>query len=60
MEQFGMDVHKDTITVAVTAAGEVGKAMPSGRFPNTTAALETIGLSGKRVGGRWGIHTSCL
>jgi hypothetical protein len=26
----GMDVHKDTIVVAVTATGEVGKAMAYG------------------------------
>jgi transposase len=39
---IGMDVHKDTIVVAVTATGEVGKAMPYGTFPNTAAALETL------------------
>jgi transposase len=39
----GMDVHKDTIVVAVTATGEVGgKATAYGRFPNTAAALETL------------------
>jgi len=38
----GMDVHKDTIVVAVTATGEVGKAMAYGTFPNTTAALEKL------------------
>ena len=27
---IGMDVHKDTIVVAVTAAGDVGKATPYG------------------------------
>jgi hypothetical protein len=32
---IGMDVHKDTIVVAVTAAGDVGKATPYGTFPNT-------------------------
>jgi transposase len=37
-----MDVHKDTIAVAVTATGEVGKATPYGTLPNTTAALETL------------------
>lgn len=35
----GMDVHKDTIVVAVTATGEVGKATAHGTFPNTAAAL---------------------
>ena len=39
---IGMDVHKDTIVVAVTAAGEVGKATPYGTFPNTAAALEKL------------------
>ena len=38
----GMDVHKETIVVAVTAAGEVGKATPYGTFPNTAAALEQL------------------
>jgi transposase len=38
----GMDVHKDTIVVAVTASGEVGKATPYGTFPNTAAALEKL------------------
>jgi transposase len=38
----GMDVHKDTIVVAVTATGEVGKATAYGTFPNTGAALETL------------------
>jgi hypothetical protein len=35
----GMDVHKETIVVAVTATGEVGKATAYGTFPNTTAGL---------------------
>jgi transposase len=39
---IGMDVHKDTIVVAVTAAGDVGKATPYGTFPNTAAALEKL------------------
>src|ERR1700735_259201 len=39
---IGMDVHKDTIAVAVTAAGDVGKATPYGTFPNTAAALEKL------------------
>jgi transposase len=38
----GMDVHKDTIVVAVTATGEVGKATAYGTFPNTAAALEKL------------------
>ena len=39
---IGMDVHKATIVVAVTATGEVGKATAYGTFPNTTAALEKL------------------
>jgi transposase len=46
MEQLtrfiGMDVHKDTIVVAVTAAGDGGKATPYGTFPNTVPALEKL------------------
>jgi transposase len=37
-----MDVHKETIVVAVTASGEVGKATAYGTFPNTTAGLEKL------------------
>jgi hypothetical protein len=40
-----MDVHKETIVVAVTATGDVGKAAPYGTFPNTAAALECTGRS---------------
>jgi transposase len=39
---IGMDVHKETIVVAVTATGDVGKAAPYGTFPNTAAALEKL------------------
>jgi len=46
MEQLtrfiGMDVHKDTIVVAVTTAGDGGKATPYGTFPNTVPALEKL------------------
>jgi transposase len=38
----GLDVHKDTIVVAVTATGEVGKATAYGTFPNTAAGLEKL------------------
>jgi transposase len=37
-----MDIHKDTIVVAVTATGDVGKATPYGTFLNTAAALEKL------------------
>lgn len=39
---IGMDVHKETIVAAVTAAGEVGKAASYGTHPNTPAALEKL------------------
>src|SRR4051794_2812711 len=39
---IGMDVHKDTIAVAVTAAGDAGKATAYGTIPNTAAALEKL------------------
>jgi transposase len=39
---IGMDVHKATIVVAITATGEVGKATAYGTVPNTTAALEKL------------------
>ena len=39
---IGMDVHKVTIVVAVTATGEVGKATAFGTVPNTTAAPEKL------------------
>jgi transposase len=39
---IGMDVHKDTIAVAVTAAGDAGKATAYGTIPNTAAALERL------------------
>ena len=38
----GMDVHKDTIVVAVTCAGDSGKATPYGTFANTATALEKL------------------
>jgi hypothetical protein len=39
---IGLDVHKDTIVVAITAAGEAGKATAYGTIPNTSAALRTL------------------
>src|ERR1700692_3588389 len=39
---IGMDVHRDTIVVAVTAVGDVGKATPYGTLPNTAAAVENL------------------
>ena len=39
---IGMDVHKETIVVALTAAGETGKAIAYGTIPNTAAALDKL------------------
>ena len=39
---IGLDVHKDTIVVAITAAGEAGKASAYGTIANTSAALQTL------------------
>jgi transposase len=47
----GMDVHKETIVVAVTATGEVGKATAYGTFPNTTAGLEKLVKRLRQAGG---------
>jgi transposase len=47
---IGMDVHKETIVVAVTAAGEVGRATSYGTHPNTAAALEKL-VKRLRAGG---------
>ena len=48
---IGMDVHKDTIVVAVTATGEVGKATAYGTFPNTAAGLEKLVKRLRQAGG---------
>ena len=47
---IGMDVHKETIVVAVTATGDVGKAALYGTFANTTAALEKLVKRLRRTG----------
>ena len=46
---IGMDVHKETILVAVTAAGDVGKATPYGTFPPRWRSW--LGACGKRAAG---------
>jgi hypothetical protein len=49
---IGMDVHKETIVVAVTAAGDSGKATPYGTFPNTAAGWRNwSNACGKPVAG---------
>src|ERR1700750_1186428 len=47
----GMDVQKETIVVAVTATGEVGKATAYGTFPNTVPALEKLVKRLRQAGG---------
>ena len=37
---IGMDVHKATIVVAVTATGEVGKATAFGTVPQLVAGFD--------------------
>ena len=39
---IGLDVHKETIVVAVTAAGDTGKATAYGSIANTAAALDKL------------------
>src|ERR1700759_26344 len=47
----GMDVHKATIVVAVTATGGVGKPTPSGTSPNPAAARATLVKGLRQAGG---------
>src|SRR3954452_16414576 len=47
----GLDVHKETIVVAVTATGEVGKATAYGTFSNTAAGLEKLVKRLRQAGG---------
>src|ERR1700692_2455563 len=49
---IGMDVHRDTIVVAVTAVGDVGKATPYGTLPNTAAAVENLVKRLRQAGSR--------
>jgi transposase len=38
----GLDVHKDTIAVALAAAGLRGEVREHGKIPNTPAALKAL------------------
>ena len=48
---IGMDVHKETIAVAVTAAGDSGKATGYGIIANTPEALEKLVKRLRQAGG---------
>ena len=54
MEQLiiyvGLDVHKDTIAVALAEAGKRSEVREYGKIANTPAALKT---SGCEAGTRW-------
>ena len=38
----GLDVHKDTIAVALAEAGLQGEVREHGKIPNTPAALKSL------------------
>jgi hypothetical protein len=40
----GLDVHKDTIAVAVAEAGKRGEAREHGKIANTAAALRVLAV----------------
>jgi transposase len=46
---IGLDVHKDSIVIAIAAAGEAGKATAYGTIPNTSAALQALVTRLRRV-----------
>ncbi len=46
----GLDVHKDTIAVALAEAGLRGEVREHGKIPNTQTALKAL-LVGKTEGG---------
>src|SRR6516225_11115023 len=47
----GLDVHKDTIAVAVAEAGKRGEAREHGKIANTAAALRVLAVKLARGGG---------
>src|ERR1700732_3764549 len=47
---IGMDVHKDTIVVAVTDTGDIGPPTSYGTSPNTTGAREKLAKRLRQAG----------
>ena len=45
----GLDVHKETIAVAVAGAGLRGEVREYGRIANTPAALEGLAAQARRA-----------
>ena len=46
----GLDVHKDTIAVALAEAGLRGEVREHGKIPNTPAALKALAAKLARCG----------
>ena len=53
----GLDVHKDTIAVAVAEAGLREEVREHGKIPNTPAALKALTVKVARQGGSCGFAT---
>jgi transposase len=47
----GLDVHKDTIAIALAEAGKRGEAREHGKIANTAAALKMLAVKLARSGG---------
>ena len=50
----GLDVHKDTIAVALGEAGKRGEVREHGKIANTPAALKALAAKLARGGARFG------
>ena len=50
----GLDVHKDTIAVALAEAGVRGNVREYGKISNTPAAVKALATKLSRVGTRFG------
>ncbi len=47
----GLDIHKDTMTVALAEAGNRGEVGEHGKIANTPAALKAVAIKLARIGG---------